>query len=189
MEYKKIILSLVFLLVNTFLLQAQNLSKTEEKAIKVELRNYLKSPEKYKYLKESIEVKEVIVKEQQNEITSMTKERKKLIYQLDAARDSIGFYETKITTQSVPKTNSINCKEDAGMKYRLQIGLYEQFDITSFLEQIKVVSFEQVDGKFRYTIGNFNTEEEAEMFKEAVRRMGIKDAFVSYYLDGIRIPK
>ena len=112
-----------------------------------------------------------------------------MIYQLDAARDSIGFYETKITTQSVPKTNSINCKEDAGMKYRLQIGLYEQFDITSFLEQIKVVSFEQVDGKFRYTIGNFNTEEEAEMFKEAVRRMGIKDAFVSYYLDGIRIPK
>lgn len=177
---------LLILVVNV---NAQELSKQEKKSLKKELKNYLKDPIKFKYLKESLATKEVIVNEQAKELSTLGKERNEIKYALNAARDSIGIYENQLLSYKNASANVAECVNDDGMKYRVQIGLYRQFDIRSFLQELKVTSFEEVDGMFRYTIGNFTTEEEAELFKEAIRKMGIAGAFVAYYLDGERIPK
>lgn len=170
-------------------LYAQELSKLEKKALKKELRSYAKDPVKYKYIKESLATKDVIVKEQSTEINELTESKNGLVKSLVAARDSIGFYENQAVEARNAQPSAGEFVANDGMKYRVQIGLYKEFDITSFLNDMKVTSFEETEGMYRYTIGNFTTEEEAETFKLAVRKMGIKDAFVSHYLDGTRIPK
>ncbi len=168
---------------------AQDLTKAEKKSLKKELRTYLKDPIKFKYLKDNLAVKDVIIKEQLNDLSEVSTEKKELSARLNAARDSIGFYENKLAKYVSAQVSSVSCRDDSGLKYRVQIGLYKDFDITSFFSEIKVLNFEQIEGEFRYTIGNFTTENDAELFKAAIRKMGIKGAFVSYYLDGERIPK
>lgn len=172
---------------------SQELSSKEKKALKKEIRKLLKNPIKYKYLKESLVVKETIVEEQSKEINDLTQETNKLKHELNEAGDSISdfAYQIKVFRETEEKqANSSNCKDDYGIKYRLQIGLYKEFDVTNFLNQLKLLSFEITEnGLYRYTIGNFENEDDAEAFKEAVRQMGIKDAFVSHYLDGKRVPK
>lgn len=182
------------LLITTFLFfvvgaYTQNLSKQEKKSLKKELRSYLKEPVKYKYLKESLATKEVIVNEQAKELSALAKEKNNAKYKLNAARDSIGMYENLLSVYQNTSASENQCIKEDGLKYKVQIGLYRQFDIRSFLQEVKVTSFEEVDGMFRYTIGNFNSEDEAELFKEAIRKMGISGAFVAYYLDGERIAK
>lgn len=183
--------TLITLLAVSFLLNglyAQDLSKEEKKTLKKELRDLTKDPIKYKYLKESLVKKDIIVKEQSSEIEALTTEKDVLVKSLGVTRDSIGYFENQIAEARLQAMPGGFVKND-GLKYRVQIGLYKEFDIRSFLNDLKVTSFEETEGLFRYTIGNFTTEEEAETFKLAVRKMGIKDAFVSHYSDGIRIPK
>jgi len=192
MKKFSILLILFVFIANTGNVFSQELSSKEKKSLKKEIRKLLKDPVKYKFLKESLVVKETIVNEQSKEINLLTRESNKLKHELKVARDSIGeyAYAIKAYKESEIKNAGNNCTDDSGMKFRLQIGLYREFDITSFLEQFKLLSFEITDdGMYRYTIGNFDNEIEAESFKEAMRKMGIKDAFVSFYLDGKRIPK
>ncbi len=191
MKYKVISVFLAIFLVfgKSF---SQELSSKEKKTLKKEIRKLLKEPIKYKYLKESLAVKESIVKEQTAEIDNMTRNENLLKHKLKVARDSIGDFSYALDLYKKEEKNASTkcCNDDSGMRYRLQIGLYKEFDISSFLEQLKLMSYEITeDGLYRYTIGNFATEDEAEVFKEAMRQMGIKDAFVSFYLDGKRIPK
>lgn len=172
---------------------AQQLSKEEKKSLKSELKNYLKKPEDFKQLKESVIVKDKEINKQTNRMILLDKERNFALFQLNEARDSIKYYQTrlisftKINMNRNTETNT--CLDNEGMKYRVQIGVYRDFDIRSFLNEIKVTSFEEVNGMFRYSIGNFKTENEAELFKSAVRKMGITGAFVTYYLDGERVLK
>ena len=188
MKKFSILLILFVFIANTGNVFSQELSSKEKKSLKKEIRKLLKDPVKYKFLKESLVVKETIVNEQSKEINLLTRESNKLKHELKVARDSIGEYAYK--ESEMKNAGNTNCTDDSGMKFRLQIGLYREFDITSFLEQFKLLSFEITDdGMYRYTIGNFDNEIEAESFKEAIRQMGIKDAFVSFYLDGKRIPK
>lgn len=191
MKFKLILCALILGGLTTTV-QAQKLSKKEKRALrkekralKKEIRTLIKSPVKYKTLKEGLTAKEQKVAEQGQVIADLQRKNNQLEAELTEASTTIENYAKAIHSAK----NNATCREDNGMQYRVQIGLYKQFDIRSFLNETKVVSFEDVNGLYQYTIGNFTTEEEAETFKQAMMEMGIRDAFVSYYLDGKRIPK
>lgn len=184
MKFKLTLLTLA-IIGTTASTQAQELSKTEKKALKKEIRGLIKNPAKYKTMKENLTANEQKVAEQGQIIADLRRKNNQLEAELTEASTTIENYAKAMHSAK----NNATCREDNGMQYRVQIGLYKQFDIRSFLNKPKVVSFEDVDGLYQYTIGNFTTEEEAETFKQAMMKMGIKDAFVSYYLDGKRIPK
>lgn len=191
MKFKLILCALILGGLTTTV-QAQKLSKKEKRALrkekralKKEIRTLIKSPVKYKSLKEGLTAKEEKVEEQGQTIAELQRKNSQLEAELTEASTTIENYAKAIHLAK----NNTTCRNDNGMKYRVQIGLYKQFDIRSFLNETKVVSFEDINGLYQYTIGNFTTEEEAETFKQAMMKMGIKDAFVSYYLDGKRISK
>lgn len=164
---------------------AQELSKTERKSLKKEIRTLLKAPVKYKLLKESLAEKETIVQEQTVELLKIGNEN-------DKNKNSVSLYITKLEKienelQTLVSTGGV---DNTGLKFKLQIGKYKKFDISNFLEKKKLVTFEKDEnGVFTYTIGNFSTEGDAELFKSAMRQMGIRDAFLAHYLDGVRIVK
>ncbi len=75
----------------------------------------------------------------------------------------------------------------AGTIYKVQIGLYKDFDITRYFEEPRSIGYETVEGMNRYVISDFPTEEVAQNFATEMARMGIKGAFVAKYENGKRI--
>lgn len=177
---------LVFIMIGaTASTQAQELSKTEKKALKKEIRGLIKNPAKYKTMKENLTANEQKVAEQGRNIGKLQRSNNELQQELLNAKQSISSLNDYVSSVKEAKNT---CREDNGMQYRVQIGAYAEFDIRSFLHQTKVVSFEEVDNLYRYSIGNFATKEEAISFRNAIKKMGIKDAFITYYLNGERTP-
>ena len=171
---------------------AQELSKAEKKNLKKEIRTLLKDPVQYKMLKESIDLKETIIQEQAEELIGITAENANNLNSLNFAKDSINLCKAKTANleRDYDAIKSAGGIDDTGMKFKLQIGKYKEFDISNFLKKKKLMTYERDEnGVFIYTIGNFETEYDAELFKSAMRQIILKDAFVAYYLDGVRIAK
>lgn len=75
-----------------------------------------------------------------------------------------------------------------GLVYKVQIGAFVYFDINKYLKDTeKNFEGETADGMNKYTMGNFRDLEVADQFKQDVQKMGIKDAWVVPYIDGVRV--
>ena len=74
-----------------------------------------------------------------------------------------------------------------GTIYQVQMGLYEYLDLQSFNKRKKYIKAEEVGNAKRYTIGYFDTVEQALEFRKDMKTLGIKDAFVTQYIDGERV--
>lgn len=96
-----------------------------------------------------------------------------------------GSAETSAVTRQA--MNNLNNAPQKGTVYKVQIGLYKEFNINKYFEQPRYIGYEEVDGMNRYIISYFPDEEIAKNFVKDVRKMGIKDAFVSKYIDGERV--
>jgi hypothetical protein len=73
-----------------------------------------------------------------------------------------------------------------GIVYQVQMGYYQYLDLVSFNEKLKTIKAEEVDGAKRYVIGHFENVMDAIQFSNDIKKLGIKDAFVSQYEDGVR---
>ncbi|MDX2250185.1 MAG: hypothetical protein SF052_25605 [Bacteroidia bacterium] len=76
----------------------------------------------------------------------------------------------------------------AGLTYRVQIGAYVFYEMNNPPEQAggDFVA-ERADGFNKYVIGSFRVYDEAQSFRDELRKMGMKDAWVVPYLDGVRV--
>jgi hypothetical protein len=76
---------------------------------------------------------------------------------------------------------------DRGLVYRVQVGAYERFDMTRYNAEGGNFSAESRDNLNKYLMGRFRSYANATAFRDDVRRLGIRDAFVVAYNDGTRI--
>lgn len=84
-------------------------------------------------------------------------------------------------------STTVSEKLPNGTVYQVQMGYYEYLNLQSFNKAMKYVKAEEVDGAKRYIIGYFETVEDALEFRKDIQTLGIKDAFVSQYVDGKRV--
>ncbi len=166
-----------------FLGNAQKMTKKEKKALKKEIKKMKKDPSKYKFMKESLEAKEVIISEQNTELRSLKQENQQTQNRILSLKDSVSMFSTRLQEA---EANANKGPDQSGTKYRVQIGLYEYLNLVSYIEPFKYLFYENVNGQSRYTLGNFSDVYDAESFKLEVMKMGIKDAFVSQYNNGER---
>lgn len=76
-----------------------------------------------------------------------------------------------------------------GLLYTIQIGVYTKQVSKPQILNLKPIFREQLtNGLYRYTAGIYNNPEKILLDKARVVDMGIRDAFVSAYLNGKRIP-
>lgn len=76
-----------------------------------------------------------------------------------------------------------------GLLYTIQIGVYTKQVSKSQILSLRPIFREQLqNGLYRYTAGIYNNPERLLADKNKVVEMGIRDAFVSAYLNGKRIP-
>jgi hypothetical protein len=89
-------------------------------------------------------------------------------------------------TQNNPKTQEVLYK--GGIIFKVQIGAFKNKDLTKYFDNNKNFSGEiDHDGVKKYTLGYFNDYWEAENFKKYMREMGVKDAWIVAYKNGVRV--
>jgi chromosome segregation ATPase len=160
--------------------QAQELTKTQKRALKKEIRTYKKNPEKWVKMQNQHQTK---VKELSDEITRLTGQLEtaelkanQLAEQLKLEQLRYVELEKTIPTTELPE----------GTVYQVQMGFYQYLDLVSFNDKLKTVRAEEIDGKKRYVIGHFENLLDAVQFSNDIKRIGISDAFVTEYIDGER---
>lgn len=169
--------------------------KVEKKLWKAKAKNYKKSPLS---LRDDLEN----VNKQLKELSAKNKELMKRLAACNSAIDSL----EAINRSKVNELAALNAKYEKlqvayeasknvvekniipGLVYKVQIGAFVHFDITSYLKDTgESFEGENRDGMNKYTMGNFREYEVAEAFKKDVQKMGIKDAWVTPIIDGKRV--
>lgn len=76
-----------------------------------------------------------------------------------------------------------------GVVFKVQIGAFRNKDLSKYFENHENFSGEtDGDGTQKITLGQFADYWEADTFKKYLREMGVKDAWIVPYRDGIRVP-
>jgi cell division protein FtsN len=75
-----------------------------------------------------------------------------------------------------------------GTIYRVQIGAYEQEKnkIPTGLETGQDLALEQAGGMQKIVLGQFTSKAEAEKLQKHLKKVGLKDAWIVTYVDGVR---
>lgn len=74
-----------------------------------------------------------------------------------------------------------------GLVYRVQIGAFVFYEMKDTPNNGEEFLAERSDGYNKYVIGSFRTQNEADKFSDSMKKIGIKDAWVVPYIDGLRV--
>ncbi len=163
-------------------------TKAEKKKLKQELKTYRKmKPMEIRSMKLNYETK---LKDKKN-LAEQAKQMQKKVDSLQTLLNSNSARISGLESQLLAaQAEAASAKKGTakGYYYRVQLGAYKFFDVNSkttkeddtFLTETK----NEID---KYVVGLFFTLEEADKFKNDIRKLGIKDAFVVPYKDGQRI--
>ncbi|MFB1013956.1 MAG: hypothetical protein QMC68_09395 [Bacteroidia bacterium] len=179
---KKIALALLtlFFVLSFTSAEAQSLSKKEKKALKKEIKTYKKDPEKWVRMqnshKKGIKALSDEVTDLKAKLATDNAEKRVLADKLVALEAQYASLKKSMPTTNLP----------AGTVYQVQMGYYQYLDLVSFNDKLKTIKAEEIDGTKRYVIGHFETVMDALQFSNDMKALGISDAFVSQYTNGVR---
>lgn len=188
---------------------AQNTSKAD-KALEKEWATKLKSlkPMQYKSLVEECENLKTSLQqakeEQSKAAAALAPLESKLAEkegQLNALQIEMNKLKTTLATPATqPKVENTNttryktaktsspAQKVTGLIYKVQIGAFRNKNLTKYFENSPNFSGEvDSDGTKKYTLGLFEDYWEADHFKKYLREMGVTDAWIVAYKDGIRV--
>ena len=164
------------------------IGKEEKKRIKKELKQYKKDPESYKKMvtdyKTEIKDGNATIKTQKSELVAAAEKQVALEKQVARLTQEL----EDCMNRPIPVCPTPGQIPSTGSVYKVQFCLYEKFDISGYFTTPKFIGVEKVQDKYNaYLVSYFDTEEQAQQFKEDLKKMGLKDAFVSMYTNGQRV--
>ena len=108
--------------------------------------------------------------------------------QIGDLREELSRLQSKQPADNVASKNTGgSIDESKGVVFKVQLGAFNQKDLKKY-DNSPNFSAEDADGLQKYTIGVFRDYWEADTFKKYLREMGVKDAWVVSYKDGVRVP-
>lgn len=158
---------------------AQKLSKAEKKKLKKELKQYKKNPITYKEAKEKTKTE---IDQRDETIVELTKQLDQQNMKLREMQDSLDAMGKKYRNLLAQGSTKI----PDGTVYAVQIGYFELLQLDEFNSRVRTIRAENQDGGKRYVIGYFTDLNQAKQFGEEIKTIGIDDAFVSQYVNGVR---
>ena len=94
--------------------------------------------------------------------------------------------EKQIKEAKVQLEDCNSISED-GVLFKVQIGAYNNLDLSSYANHSNFGLEKDTDGTLKYTLGIFKSYPDAESFKNMMRDMGVKGAWIVSYKDGERV--
>lgn len=177
----------------------KQLSKEEEKEWKKTAKEYVKNPEALAQLTKdkqelqrvnnSLESDNNLLKTQMNtkdnRIASLESQIDQLSMDLEAAQMAEPISQPVFTSTDNPDE-----RVPMGTIYRVQIGAFEKDKnkIPSELDTTKDLTIEQSENYQKIVLGQFTSKTEADKLQKHLRKVGVKDAWVVVYKDGVRVP-
>ncbi len=176
---------------------AQKMSKEQKKIW--EKRQKSMPVEEFKQKMETQETATDEAYKLERQVLSMTKALAERERQIDSLEEALA---NKKETKSAKKQNVTNTEnEDSassssdatqddyskGTVYRVQVGAFRNKDLMKFVGHRRFHAEADEDGVKKYTIAVFRDYWEADLFKKYMREMGVNDAWIVSYKDGVRV--
>lgn len=119
----------------------------------------------------------------QKKHTSEITQRDNKITELTETIQSLSMNQEVENTDTSGSAGSLNGEK----VYAVQIGAFESKDLSLYSKNF--VNFKEIksEGYNKYALGNFETLEEAKVFRREIVRLGFKNAFIASYQNGERI--
>jgi len=187
---KKYLILFLAITVTTSYATAKDLSKEDKKRINDQLKEYKKNPESFQRMldkhKQDMDSAEAQLSAKNialREATTSLADTKNKMTSLEAELKSC---QNK-PVQTCPPCPQPGAVPTGGTVYKIQLGLFRNSDLGSFLTDPKYFGLEHVGDKNRYVISYFNDKDDAEKFVAELKKMGIKGAFAAKYEGGERV--
>ncbi|MEQ8924285.1 MAG: Ezrin/radixin/moesin family protein [Fulvivirga sp.] len=193
MKRVTLVLSLIMVGAIAFEASAQ-LDKAEAKEWKNKAKEYKKNPEALKQLvddKDALQGQVNSLKSDNNSLQSKLSDKDAKISELqdDMAKLRSDLAAAKAAARekpaAQPKMESGGKMVD-GIVFKVQIGAFRNKDLSKYFENHENFGGESEDGMQKITLGQFRDYWEADTFKKYLREMGVKDAWIVPYQDGVR---
>ncbi|GAA0892003.1 hypothetical protein GCM10009122_16820 [Fulvivirga kasyanovii] len=195
MKKLTVILTLAMIMafsVNTF----AQLSKAEKKEWKKKAKEYAKNPEQMKQLVEENQALQSQVTSLKTENTAMQSRMSDKDAKISELQDDLAKLRSDLSSAKAElrdmKSNPVASSSEGpmvdGVVFKVQIGAFRNKDLSKYFENNENFSGENEDGMQKITLGQFRDYWEADTFKKYLREMGVKDAWIVPYKDGVRVP-
>lgn len=181
--------AIVFVVAPKDILAQKSLSKQEIKDIKAKLKSFKKQPETYKSMITNYD-KSIKDRDAKMEAMELEIERLKKRYENDmkACEDSMNAQRERLAAALKAQASQGSATLPAGTAYGVQIGNYKFFDITQYFGKDKYLTAYNENDATQYVIIYFTDPKMADACRMDIQKLGIKDAFVTKYVDGKRVP-
>ena len=185
---KNLVLIVCLMFCASFVQQAHaQLSKKEKKEWKkrqksLPLEEFKRIVEESSSLKGKVSSLEGQVSSLQSRVGDKDAEINRLKSDLAAARE-------EASSAAAGPVETVNETRTAqGVVFKVQIGAYKNMDLKKYESAGGDFAAEDADGIQKFTLGSFGDYWEADTFKKYLREMGVKDAWIVPYKDGVRVP-
>lgn len=164
----------------------QKMSKEQEKVWKKRKKSMPIEEFKKKIEGYEIATEEVTKLEAQVNNTTQTIEEQK--QEIESLKQALAEAKAeKENASNAAESESARDDYSKGTVYRVQVGAFRNKDLMKFTEHKRFHAEEDEDGVKKYTIAAFRDYWEADLFKKYLREMGVSDAWIVAYKDGVRV--
>ena len=189
------LLILAFLAFSVGNAYSQQLSKEEEKKWKDIAKDYKKNPAALKKLSDENQSLKREVQSLQNELTSIksqisTKDSRiaDLEGQLFQLQAQLSAAQNSLDEMSSSGYSSQGEALPDGVVFRVQIGAYKDKQISESLDTTEDFDLEQGNNMQKIVLGQFRDYNEAVMLRDHLVSLGLSDAWIVSYRNGMRVP-
>ena len=181
--FVSIVFSTLFFSIPLF---AQKMSKEQEKVWKKRQKSM--SVEEFKKKVEGYEVATEESRKLERQVVSTSQAIVEKERQIDSLEQALA--DAKANQKATENADASSDNRDdynKGTVYRVQVGAFRNKDLMKFVGHKRFHAEEDQDGVKKYTIAAFRDYWEADLFKKYLREMGVSDAWIVSYKDGVRV--
>ncbi len=168
------------------------LSKKEKKEWKKKAKTYAKNPANLKEFTEAKETSDTDNTTLKTQVSTLNKQVSEKNARVAELEDQLSRIRGELTSA---KAELAQYKEapapmdfSRGVVFKVQIGAFKKKDLSKYFNNNPNFGGEAVEkGEQKFTIGIFRDYWDADKFKKYMREMGVKDAWIVPYKDGVRV--
>lgn len=168
--------------------------KQAKKEWKRKAKQYVKNPLALKAREEGFQKQ---VQDRDNQISELQRRNRELAEQLSNLEDQLRARQYSVDSlqsevmrlKAAYEAEKKQSRLDVmpGLVYKVQIGAFRLFDMRKYAQDNPFFESEALGDINRYTIGRFRDLALAEAFQKDLKRLGIRDAWIVPFKDGVRI--
>jgi outer membrane murein-binding lipoprotein Lpp len=168
------------------------LSKKEKKEWKKKAKTYTKNPANLKEFTEAKETADTDNSALKTQVSTLNKQVSDKNARIAELEDQLSRMRGELTSAKAElaqlKESPAPMDFSRGVIFKVQIGAFKNKDLSKYFNNNPNFGGEAVEkGEQKFTIGIFRDYWDADKFKKYMREMGVKDAWIVPYKDGVRV--